>query len=397
MKNKDYEIDHIKVLDGIRALAIIIVVWFHFWQQSWIIPIIGRVNLDFIPRYGYLLVDMLILLSGFCLFLPYAKSMVYKEKVPDTKKFYINRIARIIPSYLVSMVISIIFIIILSTNIPVSFFIKDTITHLTFTSNLFKDTLITTNYMVVLWSVALEVQLYLIFPFLAKKFIKHPIITYIMTVTFGILCTVLIKLIITNENVSFWVNNTLTFIPVYANGMLGAWLYIKYTKNKNRNIKKDLVFTIISIITVVIYRKICINLGADIPLIQSFQISYRFLLSCLFLIFMISTIMSHKIYRFLFENKFMKFIAIISFNLYIYHQFIAVKLKELRIPFWEGDIPPNMTGDKKWMWTYFILCIVISIVVAIIMTYLVEKPCAKRIKNANFTKKHRKKTRKCYN
>lgn len=381
MKNNDYEINHIKVLDGIRALAILIVVWFHFWQQSWIIPIIGKINLDFIPRYGFLLVDMLILLSGFCLFLPYAKSMVYKMEIPDTKKFFINRIARIIPSYLVSMVVSIIFIVILSTNIPVSFFIKDTITHLTFTNNLFADTLISTNYMVVLWSVALEIQLYLIFTFLAKRFMKHPIITYVFTVVFGIICTLIINSIITNNNISFWVNNTLTFIPVYANGMLGAWLYIKYTKNKQRSIIKDIVFTIISIITMIIYRKICLNIGGTIYELQSFQINYRYLLSCLFLIFMISTIMSHKIYRYLFENKFMKFIAIISFNLYIYHQFIAVKLKDFRIPFWEGDVPPNMTGDTKWQWTYFIYCIVVSLFVAAVMTYLVEKPSSKWIKN----------------
>ena len=42
----DYEIHHIGVLDGIRALAVLVVVWFHFWQQSWIMPHIGDVSLD---------------------------------------------------------------------------------------------------------------------------------------------------------------------------------------------------------------------------------------------------------------------------------------------------------------------------------------------------------------
>ena len=70
MKNDNYEINHIKVLDGIRALAIMIVVWFHFWQQNWIQPMIGSINLEYLPKYGFLFVDMLILLSSFCLFLP---------------------------------------------------------------------------------------------------------------------------------------------------------------------------------------------------------------------------------------------------------------------------------------------------------------------------------------
>ena len=70
----------------------------------------------------------------------------------------------------------------------------------------------------------------------------------------------------------------------------------------------------------------------------------------------------------------------ISFNLYLYHQFIAVKLKEFRIPYFEGSIPPNMTGDLAWKWKYTILCIVISVIVAIIITYLFEKPIAKYIR-----------------
>ena len=187
MKNDNYEINHIKVLDGIRALAIMMVIWFHFYQQNWIQPMIGNINLEYLPKYGYLFVDMLILLSSFCLFLPYARSMVYKEKVPNTKKFYLNRIARIIPSYLVSMIVSIIFIIILKTKINPSFFIKDTLAHLTFTHNLFKDTLLNSNYLGVLWTVGVEVEFYLIFPYLAKKFMKRPIATYLIMLIIGLL------------------------------------------------------------------------------------------------------------------------------------------------------------------------------------------------------------------
>lgn len=377
MKNSDYEIKYIKVLDGIRALAIIIIVWFHFWQQSWIFHHIGNVSLDFIPRYGYLLVEMMVLLSSFCLFIPYARSIVYKEEIPNTKKFYQNRAIRILPSYLLSMVIAIIFMIISSKNITLSFFIKDTITHLLFTHNLFLDTLVSTNYIGVLWTVALEVQFYLIFPFLAKKFMKHPVITYLIMMGIGIISTVVIHFTVNTNNISLLVNNPLTFFMVYANGMMGCYLYIKYTKDKKRNIVKDLIFTIISIVCIFIYKYLCSTIGLDI---QKWQIDYRLILSILFTIFIISTILSIKYYRFLFENKIMKFIALISFNLYIYHQFIAVKLKEYRFPYWSGDTPPNILGDSKWQWTYFILCIVISVIVAVIITYCFEKPITRKMK-----------------
>ncbi len=69
---------HIDVLDGIRAVSVIIVLIFHFWQQTWIFPVIktpwlafvGITKIDFsnFATVGYLFVDMMVLISGFLLF-----------------------------------------------------------------------------------------------------------------------------------------------------------------------------------------------------------------------------------------------------------------------------------------------------------------------------------------
>ena len=377
MKNSDYDTKYIKVLDGIRALSILIIVWFHFWQQSWLLPYLGNISLDFIPRYGFLLVDMMILLSSFCLFIPYARSMVYKEEMPKTKDFYIKRVARIFPSYFLSMIIALIFIILFQKNWLNSFFVKDTIMHIFFVNNWSADTLLFTNYMVVLWTVAVEVQYYLIYPLIAKYFTKKPVLTYFIMIFIGTSCIFLIKSLSNYYNLPYYVNHFVTFIPVYANGMLASWLYILYTKDKKRTKISDLFFTLTSIALVIAYGYLCKNITGNI---QEWQLNNRLLLSVMFTVFVISTLLSCKVYQKLFNNKLMKFIAVISFNLYIYHQFIAVKLKEFRIPFYSGDTPPNMLGDTKWQWTYTILCILISLIVAIIVTYLVEKPASKFIK-----------------
>ena len=192
MKN-DYDTKYIKALDGIRALAIMIIVWYHIWQQSWLNPQIGNSNLYFIPRYGFLLVDMMILLSSVCLFIPYARAMVYRDNIPDTKKFYIKRIARIFPSYYVSMIVAFVFLVLFQEYWFNSFFIKDTLMHIFFVNNWSIDTLLYSNYMIVLWTVAVEVQFYLIFPFIAKKFTKKPIMTYIIMMIIGIIGTFIIK------------------------------------------------------------------------------------------------------------------------------------------------------------------------------------------------------------
>ena len=99
----DYEIYRIGVLDGIRAIAIFLVAWYHIWQQSWLQPLTEHVNLDWLVRNGSILVDMMILLSGFCLFLPYARDMVYGDKTDTVSGFYVKRVARIVPSYYLSL------------------------------------------------------------------------------------------------------------------------------------------------------------------------------------------------------------------------------------------------------------------------------------------------------
>ena len=175
MEKNDYDIRHIGVLDGIRAVSILIVVWFHFWQQNWISP--G--SLEWLPRYGYLFVDMMILLSSFCLFLPYAREKIYGEKAASNKEFYKKRIARIAPSYYIcNFIVLLIFVIPYGKYTSIAQGIWDWIAHAFFVHNLFPETMLNSPLNNVLWTLAVEVQYYILFPFLAKAFIKKPGITY---------------------------------------------------------------------------------------------------------------------------------------------------------------------------------------------------------------------------
>ena len=90
---------HIPELNGLRVLLVFIVSWYHFWQQSWLTPQVGSYSLDFLVRAGYVPVDGTILLSGFLLFLPHARSMLLGERVPEIRGFYEKRVMRIVPSY----------------------------------------------------------------------------------------------------------------------------------------------------------------------------------------------------------------------------------------------------------------------------------------------------------
>lgn len=92
--------DRIDVLDGFRALFVLLVGWYHIWQQSWLSPSFtvgsSKISLDFLLRSGYIWVDGLILLSGFLLYLPYATG---GKRLPAIGSFYRRRLARILPSF----------------------------------------------------------------------------------------------------------------------------------------------------------------------------------------------------------------------------------------------------------------------------------------------------------
>ncbi|MBR2027682.1 MAG: acyltransferase [Oscillospiraceae bacterium] len=377
--NLNYQINHIDVLDGIRAVTILIIVWYHIWQQSWIMPVWGDVNIDWIPRNGAICVDMMILLSGFCLFLPYAKEMVYGIKTSGTKEFYLKRAARIMPSYYMSVLICFFIFALPAGEYSNSLFMaKDLASHIFFINNLWADTLVATKLNVVLWTVAVEMQFYIIFPFLARCFQKKPIITYSVMAATGLLSCFVISTNAENISMQLYVNHTLTFFCVFANGMLGAWAYMNFTKNLKYNISIEMLFTVLTFCGLYMYRIMCNNHTYSSNG-QKWQVDNRFMLSLVFLLIVISILMAQKTFQLLLGNKIMKFIAGISFNLYIWHQYIAVKLKAFRIPHWQGDVPPNMLNDRVWMWKYQTLCFVTAFIAAVLATYLVEKPAAKII------------------
>lgn len=378
----DYEIYYIKVLDGIRAAAILIIAWYHFWQQSWLEPEIGGLSLDWLVRNGSILVDMMILLSGFCLFLPYAREMVYGEKTGSAADFYIRRVARIAPSYYVSLLL-VFFLFALPLGEyggNLAFMREDLLSHLTFTHNLLGDVVHGSHLNGVLWTVGVEVQLYLVFPLLAGCFRRWPVFTYLGMQAVGFGSSYLISTHFDTIDQGLYVNHTLTFVAVYANGMLGAWLYMLYTKKRQKKtLAEGIVATVAAVGSMIWFYKLCSQrMVSDSE--TKWQVDNRFLLSLVFLLFIFGAMLSVKWFQKIWDNRVMTFLAGISFNFYICHQYIAVKLKEFRIPDWEGDELPNMTGDAAWQWQYMVLCVLLSLVVAVALTYLVERPAAKWIK-----------------
>ncbi|WP_165422973.1 acyltransferase family protein [Ktedonosporobacter rubrisoli] len=100
----------IPVLDGVRAFACLIVIWFHIYRiprdlQIWPTqPAVHKVlnSFLFFGRYG---VTLFFVLSGFLLFLPFVKALLFEQSWPSIRQFYLKRVFRIMPAYYLSLIL----------------------------------------------------------------------------------------------------------------------------------------------------------------------------------------------------------------------------------------------------------------------------------------------------
>ena len=160
---------------------------------------------------------------------------------------------------------------------------------------------------------------------------------------------------------------------------MGAIIFVNIAKRFKRDSYLGIISTITSFGCIYVYRMMMLNLASSDNL-NVWQLKNRFAISILFLVFVIATSLSLSWYRFIFSNKVMRFLSTISFNIYIWHQFLCTSFKKNRIPYYEGDQYPNEIGDKVWMWKLFLLSFAASFAMAIATTYLIEKPAAKLLR-----------------
>ena len=102
--------------------------------------------------------------------------MLLGEAVPNTKQFYQRRIMRIVPSYYF-VTLALLFAVALPWHLYYnsSDMVRDVVMHLTFTQTFNPATYIATPIGVASWTIAIEMQAYLIFPLLGdEKSPWHP-------------------------------------------------------------------------------------------------------------------------------------------------------------------------------------------------------------------------------
>jgi len=376
----------IGVLHGFRALMVLLVANFHIWQQSWLwqsVTLFGyKINFDYVTRSSYVFVDGMILLSGFLLFLPHARAMTEDTPVPAADTFYVNRLARIVPSYVAAVLLAMVCFALPQGSYRTPGALQlDLWSHLTFTHTFFRGPYQNTPLNGVLWTVVIEMQFYLLFPLLARIARRKPTLTMGVMAVLGWAYRLFVYYRV--KDTSMWINQLPAFLDVYAIGMLGAVCYCHMRKAFGDPDSTQPVLIRIAglcgfaagIVLVLVILKAQSAAGViSYESLRLGQLRHRLPLALSLMCCMLGATLMPGVLRWLLSNRMMRFLSVISYNLYIWHQVLAVQF----VRYW---FPDTLHSDVNLQYACTALCYAAAIVVAMAFTYGLEQPCARWIRS----------------
>lgn len=360
--------------DFLRVLAAWAVGAFHIWQQSWY----SRPAAEHWLRAGSVGVDFLVMLSAFCLFLPWANTRQRGEPLPSCRPadFYRRRAARLLPAYYASLLFSLALAVYRSgwsRALAVDLF-----THLTLTQQLFPACYIGTQLNAVSWTLTVFALFYLVFPLLAPLCAKHPL------PTLGALCLV-------QAGYSQWAlhqygtgeyallfNQFPAFCGVLAVGMAAALVFARLARGGwTQHFLLRAGCTALGAAALVRLNTL-MHAQAAAAEYQRFQLVNRMPLviaaAAVVVGFGLGLTLPAP------ARRLLRGLAALTYSFYLWHQMLTVFLKyDLHLPAWQGVTPPNQLGDTVWMQQAHALYWTAAIAVTLAAYYGVEKPIAKRL------------------
>lgn len=386
------EKNSIVVLDGVRAIAILLVISYHInlitHNGLWAMmkyPIASSVAMG-----GGTGVSLFFILSGFLLFMPYAKAFLFESQWPSAKVFYMRRALRILPGYFLSLFV---LVILLAPEYLRPDHWKDLFLFIT----LFMDSTAGTFRKIngPYWTLAIEWQFYMIMPLLmigialvvrfTRNISKNRYISAIRRLQVVVFCLLGIiaygvasrywgNYYLTHMNESFLVPRKVTdfflfflygrigkYLEDFGVGMLISLIYI-YTQRKSEGSASVRTLRRLSpslwgvgIFVLFMYAIWHFNIDQHgWPALDSLKSYYSWLdeimISIGFGACVVAILFGNLPIRRVFEWSVLRWIGLISYSLYIWHLQILLLLTSKILPQWPHIAALPMSYGLYYVW-----------------------------------------------
>jgi len=354
------------VLDGLRGIAVLLVLWYHIWEISWLAA--PRPSLQFIPETGFIGVDLFFYISGFVIVYPFIKALARGEAPPTWGHFAYRRAIKIVPSYLLSIIAVIAIGYAQFSNAGEA--LRDIGTHLLFIHTWWQDTYGSING--VLWTLAVEVEFYAIFPLLWLAFKRFPWLTAAAMVAATLMYRTYAADCCYHTSMGLLIYNLPGYLDIFAAGMISALLFVRWREAKAAWAAP--VATVAAIAGFVMLTLLLQNLWSIRTTDQwstVWQIHNRTLVGVAFVLMGLGSLLAVPAWQRILANPLLLFFAAISYNLYLYHQPLARLLLKWHIPPYAGA---DQHRDPHWEFTYTVVAFAVTIAQATLVTYAFERP-----------------------
>lgn len=320
--------------DGLRAIACLLVVWHHTAQKlnpEGVSPVIGA--LHFLGMRGEVGVSLFFVLSGCLLSLPFWSAFVERKTFPSIRSYAISRAARIAPAFWLNLI----FCSLLGFYVfNLDFNWQKLISGVLFVNSYNYSTFFPAELNGPLWSIGLEVSCYALLPialYLIFKIAKNSKIAMVllasMVVTLQILNPLLIQVFMTDENQKGWQfgldGGAKQWLPYWNIGsffsqfLIGSLAALVITHLRFKQVKTSRIFdfaAIAMLASACILVVVRLNPGSPDALTQQPYVSPYF---ALFMASALVFISQGSFMVRLVDNRLFKWIAKLSFGIYLWH------------------------------------------------------------------------------
>ena len=167
-------------------------------------------------------------------------------------------------------------------------------------------------------------------------------------------------------------------IDVFVGGMLAAHFVVQIKREFSGDQLKrmEAMFTLATLMFAAVYFLCTMFIGAlryeNAPNnLSRLQMHTRKFVIIAFAGAVGCSVFAHKWLHMLLGNPVTRFVSVISYQVYMWHGWIALRLKEWRIPEYATERPMD---DLAWRWPYMLTCIALSLAIAVFVTYCIERP-----------------------
>jgi peptidoglycan/LPS O-acetylase OafA/YrhL len=371
-----------EAVDGLRGIAILLVVVYHTWLFSWFTPaltLFGHdVPVDIIARSGYLGVELFFVISGFVLFFPHAEFALHGGRAPGVRDFAYKRALKIVPSYALALAATA--LVGASLFHSPGAFAAALANHVFFVQNFWNDGFGPVNS--VFWSLAIEVQFYLFFPALALAFRRAPVPAAAAMVALALAYRYATAgCCLTSETVT---RQLPAFLDVFACGMLAAYAVVYLRTRFSRLERFRLAFTALAFAC--IGGILVLMAGADAVTYERagrehWILTNRTILACLVATLAAASCFAADWWRRSLANPVLVWLSILSYNLYLWHTLLLIWM-------WHHGVPkaatPNPHDDPHWKVLYIALGWTACLGVSAAVAYFLERPLLAIVRPQSF-------------